>query len=49
MTDRYSISEMRRNLPALVREAERGRVVELTKRGEPVAVLVGRGHYDPLV
>lgn len=49
MTDRYSISELRRNLPALVREAERGRVLELTKRGEPVPVLVGREHYDQLV
>lgn len=49
MTDRHSIAEMRRNLPALVREAERGRVVELTRRGEPVAVLMGRKHYDRLV
>lgn len=41
MPDRHSIAEARRNLPTLVREAESGKVVELTRRGEPVAVLIG--------
>ena len=41
MTDRHSIAEARRNLPGLVREAEKGMAVELTRRGEPVAVLIG--------
>jgi len=39
---RYSIAEARRNLPKLVREAENGRPVELTRHGQPVAVLIGR-------
>lgn len=48
MTKRWSIAEARSNLPNLVREAESGRPVELTRRGEPVAVLVGRRDYERL-
>ena len=40
MTDRHSIAEAQRNLPALIREAENGKEVELTRRGEPVAMLI---------
>ncbi len=49
MSDRHSISEARSNLPKLVREVERGKAVELTRRGEAVAVLVGRREYERLV
>ena len=49
MSDRHSISEARSNLPRLVREAERGKAVELTRRGEAVAVLVGRRQYERLI
>ena len=49
MSDRRSISQARSNLPKLVREAERGKAVELTRRGEAVAVLVGRRQYERLV
>ncbi|MDZ7669890.1 MAG: type II toxin-antitoxin system prevent-host-death family antitoxin [Gammaproteobacteria bacterium] len=38
MSDRHSIAEARSNLPRLVREAESGKAVELTRRGEAVAV-----------
>ncbi len=48
MTDRHSIAEARSNLPRLVREAERGKAVELTRRGEPVAVLIGRRQFERL-
>ena len=41
MTEKHSIADARRNLPRLIREAENGKTVELTRRGEPVAVLVG--------
>ena len=44
----HSISEARSNLPKLVREAESGQPVELTRRGERVAVLIGRRQYDEL-
>ena len=48
MTDRLSISEARTRLPRLIREAERGKAVELTRRGEPVAVLIGRRQFEQL-
>jgi prevent-host-death family protein len=48
MTERHSIAEARSNLPKLVREAERGNVVELTRRGESVAVLIGRRQFEQL-
>ena len=49
MSGRHSISEARSNLPRLVREAEQGKAVELTRRGEAVAVLVGRRQYERLI
>ena len=48
MSRRHSIADARNNLPELVRQAESGKAVELTRRGEPVAVLVGRKEYDRL-
>jgi prevent-host-death family protein len=48
MSKRHSIADARNNLPELVRQAESGKAVELTRRGEPVAVLVGRKEYDRL-
>lgn len=48
MSRRHSIAEARNNLPELVRQAEAGTAIELTRRGEPVAVLVGRREYDRL-
>lgn len=48
MTDRHSIAEARRNLPSLVRDAENGKAVELTRRGEPVAVLIGCREFERL-
>ncbi len=40
MTNQYSIADARRNLPTIIREAENGKEVELTRRGEPVAMLI---------
>jgi prevent-host-death family protein len=48
MTRQNSIAEARSNLPNLIREAETGKIVELTRRGEPVAVLIGRKRYEQL-
>ena len=48
MAKRRSIAEARTHLPSLVREAESGEAVELTRRGEPVAVLIGRKQYARL-
>ena len=41
MTRQRSIAEARRILPSLVRDAENGKTVELTRRGERVEVPVG--------
>lgn len=48
MTDRHSIAEARRNLPSLVRAAESGTAIELTRHREPVAVLIGRKTFERL-
>ena len=45
MAKQQSIAEARSSLPSLVREVESGKAVELTRRGEPVAVLIGRRQY----
>ena len=48
MNEQRSIAEARRNFPTLVREAENGKAVELTRRGEPVAVLIGHREFERL-
>ncbi len=41
----YSVAKARQNLARLIRDAERGRAVEITRRGEPVAVLLSARGY----
>lgn len=41
----YSVAEVRRNLARLIRSAERGKAIEITRRGEPVAVLLSATEY----
>jgi len=48
MPEKHSIAEARSNLAKLVREAEQGRAVELTRHGESVAVIVGRRQFEQL-
>jgi prevent-host-death family protein len=48
MRKKQSIAEARSTLPQLVREAESGEPIELTRRGESVAVLIGRKQYERL-
>ena len=45
MAKQQSIAEARSSLPSLVREVESGKSVELTRRGQPVAMLIGRQEY----
>ena len=49
MNKQQSIAQARSNLPQLVREAESGEPIELTRRGESVAVLIGRRQYERLI
>lgn len=46
MAKRHSIADARSNLPQLIRDAEAGDAVELTRRGEGVAVLIGLKQYE---
>jgi len=48
MSRRHSIAEARSRLPELIRQAEAGKTVELTRRGEGVAVLVGLREWERL-
>jgi len=48
MKQRYSISDARKRLPSLIRQAEKGGAISLTCRGEPVAVLVSTEKYSEL-
>lgn len=48
MRKQQSIAAARSNLPQLVRQAEAGEPIELTRRGEGVAVLIGRKQYERL-
>ncbi len=41
MSQHYSIAEARSRLPSIVDQAEAGVEVQLTRRGKPVAVVVG--------
>ncbi|HUR81227.1 MAG TPA: type II toxin-antitoxin system Phd/YefM family antitoxin [Thermoanaerobaculia bacterium] len=43
-----SIAEARNNLPQLVKDAEAGQPVELTRHGRRVAVIVSAREYDRL-
>ena len=49
MAKQHTIADARANLAELVREAESGRPVELTRRGKRVAVLVSTRDYERLV
>jgi prevent-host-death family protein len=48
MPRRYTIAEARSRLPAIIDEAEAGTDVELTRRGEPVAVVVSLREFERL-
>lgn len=48
MSKKYSIAEARDNFPGVVHEAEAGTRIELTRRGKPVAVLIGIEDYARL-
>jgi prevent-host-death family protein len=48
MRRQYSIVEARNSLPRIVDQAEAGAEVQLTRRGKPVAVVVGLRLLDQL-
>ena len=48
MTKKYSIAEARSNLPSIVDDAQSGQEIELTRRGEPVAVVLSIRELEKL-
>ena len=48
MPKRYSIAEARHNLAAVVHRLESSTPIELTRRGEPVAVLLSLREFQSL-
>lgn len=48
MSSRYSIAEAQHNLTAIVHELEERGLIELTRRGEPVAVMLSLKEYRRL-
>jgi prevent-host-death family protein len=48
MATKYSIAEARQNLAAIVHELDKKEPIELTRRGEPVAVLLSMHAYRRL-
>lgn len=48
MAKRYSVAEARQHFTELLRRAELGRVLEVTRHGRPVAVLVSAREYSKL-
>jgi prevent-host-death family protein len=49
MTKRYSVAEAKQNLPSLLRRVERAGPVEITRRGEVVAILVAAKDRDDVM
>ncbi|MBM4366706.1 MAG: type II toxin-antitoxin system Phd/YefM family antitoxin [Deltaproteobacteria bacterium] len=48
MLKQLSIAEAKNSLPAVVHDVEEGQPVEITRRGEPVAVLLSVHEYRRL-
>lgn len=42
---KVSVAEARQNFARLIKRAQQGRAVEITRRGEPVAVLLSATEY----
>jgi prevent-host-death family protein len=48
MLKKYSIAEARHDLAAIVKELERQPAIQITRRGQPVAVLVSAREFERL-
>ena len=44
-SSKVSVAEARQHFARLIERAQQGRAIEITRRGEPVAVLVSAGEY----
>ena len=48
MQKQYPIAEAKNKLPSIIHDVEDGSIVQFTRRGRPVAVLVSLGDYERL-
>lgn len=48
MAQKYSVAAARSSLPTLIDQAEAGLTIELTRRGQPVAVVVSIRQFERL-
>ncbi len=44
----YSIADARDNLAKIVHDAENGKQIEITRRGDPVAIVLSMQQYETL-
>lgn len=44
----YSVGSARANLPAILDDVQSGRVIQVTRRGQPVAVIMSSAEYGAL-
>jgi prevent-host-death family protein len=48
MARSYSVADARANLPGILNDVEAGKEVQLTRRGQPVAVVLSVQKYEAL-
>jgi prevent-host-death family protein len=48
MSQKYSIAEARDRFAKIVRDVEKGKPIEITRRGKPVAVVISQSEYQRL-
>jgi prevent-host-death family protein len=47
-SSKVSVAEARQHFARLIKRAEQGKAIEITRRGEPVAVLVSAAEYSAI-
>jgi len=45
---RVSVAEARQHFARLIKRAQQGKAIEITRRGEPVAVLISAAEYSAI-
>ncbi len=47
-SSRVSVAEARQHFARLIKRAQQGKAIEITRRGEPVAVLISTAEYSAI-
>jgi prevent-host-death family protein len=48
MARKYSLTEAKARLPAIIDQVEEGKTIELTRRGKPVAIVMSLTEFERL-